>query len=321
MENESAIRTFFEQTKQDLLNNIEKNNFNEVIEILFGENIDGNMPAEELSYRYFKLGQIFSRNYTRNQQEINLIELYDIKKDIDKAIICYEKGMNLGNVLCVNKLFNLFYYGQEVPRDYEKALNYAFIGAKQNDAPSFFHIGEMLLNGKGCQKDLKQAYLFFQKSYSLNPAFGGYELGVQQECGIFCEVHEHQALRYYVAAAEAGDKLAQFKCGSIYAGFYGNKFSFVKPNKELAMQYFMDYLTNKSTKITEKALGSVGRIMFETGNSKQKLEGIKKMQRAAKKGCSMARKYLKEQTSFGYLYPISQELNITQMQEQALSSK
>ena len=318
---EEEVIEYLNSIKNNVKNEMKNNRFERLAKMLIKSGvIETKDKEDEMGKAYFVLGQIFSYNYSMNDTEKELIELFGVKKNIDKAIVCYEKGMNeYKSFLCVNKLYNIYYFPQEGLQNYHEAFRIAKIGASFDDELYYFRVGEMLLNGKGTKKDVRQAYLFFKKSFSSNPALGGYELAVMKEKGEICEKNEQEAFKLYQAAAAAGDKLSIYKLGLIYAGKYKGQYKFVEKDIKTAEKYFEKYLSKENRKKTY-ALKFLGMLRYENGDQKEKVSGIKKLIKSAKQNDDEANFYLKTKTSYGS-FDEQPNQNIVAMQENALCAK
>jgi TPR repeat protein len=83
--------------------------------------------------------------------------------------------------------------------------------ANKGNAEAQYHVGMMYNNGIGTERDLRQAYEWFQKSAASNDPLGAYKLGCYydgQAAGIV-ERDPAEALKYKLVAAKAGYALAQ----------------------------------------------------------------------------------------------------------------
>ena len=83
--------------------------------------------------------------------------------------------------------------------------------ANKGDAEAQYHAGMMYNNGIGTQRDLRQAFEWFQKATASNDPLGAYKLGCyydgQGEGVVATDINE--ALKYKLIAAKAGYALAQ----------------------------------------------------------------------------------------------------------------
>ena len=90
--------------------------------------------------------------------------------------------------------------------------------ANKGDAEAQYHAGMMYNNGIGTQRDLKQAFAWFQKATAANDPLGAYKLGCYYD-GQGAEVvatDTNEALKYKLVAAKAGYALAQHDVALLY---------------------------------------------------------------------------------------------------------
>ena len=91
--------------------------------------------------------------------------------------------------------------------------------ANKGDAEAQYHVGMMYNNGIGTQRDIKQAFEWFQKATASNDPLGAYKLGCyydgQGEGVVANDINE--ALKYKLIAAKAGYTLAQHDVALLYA--------------------------------------------------------------------------------------------------------
>ena len=90
--------------------------------------------------------------------------------------------------------------------------------ADKGDAEAQYHVGMMYNNGIGTQRDIKQAFAWFQKSAASDHPLGAYKLGCyydgQGEGVVASDAAE--ALKYKLVAARAGYALAQHDVAGLY---------------------------------------------------------------------------------------------------------
>ena len=90
--------------------------------------------------------------------------------------------------------------------------------ADKGDAEAQYHVGMMYNNGIGTQRDLKQAFAWFQKSAASDHPLGAYKLGCYydgQGEGVVAS-DATAALKYKLVAARAGYALAQHDVAGLY---------------------------------------------------------------------------------------------------------
>ena len=191
-----------------------------------------NPPAEVGSiYANFTLGRIYE-----SEKEIGI--------DIPKAVEYYTKSADNGQPYAAYRLAKLYEQGAEglesSPEMAEKYYKSSYTGFLKlaKDTPDehlFYHIGNMALQGKGCDVDFVTAekYLkaacddfgYYAAAYKLgqiysNPESGPYDIS--------------KAIEYYKLSLEKEDNFyAAYQLGKIY--YFGS--SGLEPDKELAKYY------------------------------------------------------------------------------------
>jgi TPR repeat protein len=90
--------------------------------------------------------------------------------------------------------------------------------AYKGNAEAQYHVGMMYNNGIGTQRDIRQAFEWFQKSTASNDPLGAYKLGCYyagQGAGVV-KSDAGEALKYKLIAAQAGYALAQHDVANVY---------------------------------------------------------------------------------------------------------
>jgi TPR repeat protein len=88
--------------------------------------------------------------------------------------------------------------------------------AKQGDADAQYNLGAMYTNGKGVEKDQKEAVKWFRKSAEQGNAKGQFGLGVSYDDGKGVPEDDEEAAKWYRKSADQGDAKAQTNLGLMY---------------------------------------------------------------------------------------------------------
>lgn len=88
-----------------------------------------------------------------------------VPKNIEKAITCYKYAED--NTDAQYNLGCIYYNGEYVEQNYEKAFYYFKDTTANELASSAYMVGRMYENGEGVKKDLKQALDYYQKALEL----------------------------------------------------------------------------------------------------------------------------------------------------------
>jgi uncharacterized protein len=118
----------------------------------------------------------------------------------------------------VTALMCLLFFSMPANANEAGTFNAMVALANKGDAEAQYHVGMMYNNGIGTQRDLKQAFEWFQKSAASNDPLGAYKLGCyyagQGEGVVAADANE--ALKYKLIAAKAGYALAQHDVALLY---------------------------------------------------------------------------------------------------------
>ena len=297
---QETIDFFYE--KNEIQNLIKQNKFEELIK-KFEINTEDfkNLSEEEKGEAYYSLGQALSHAKRTNPKQKAIIESYKIERNLEKAIICYWRASSLKNVAASKKLFQI-YTNYEDFIDYEKAEIACIYGIKAEDPASCFNLGKLYYNGFSYtkddkthyKKDRKKAMELFEISVKSHPNWGGYELGCMYENGFYdCPIDLEKAFYYYLDAADYGDRLAMFRIANIYGSKSQARNFGVEFDKDAAILYYKNYLKLAEPDRRDYSIANVGILEHENGKTKEeKIDGIKKVLKTAKKGVERAQKYL-----------------------------
>lgn len=91
-----------------------------------------------------------------------LAEGNGVDKDVKTAIKLYKKGVAEGHAPSMSNLATLYFMGEDVPQDYNRAYNLYAQASDQELAIANFMLGRMFANGFGVQKDKTSAKQYFQ---------------------------------------------------------------------------------------------------------------------------------------------------------------
>ncbi|WP_152208403.1 tetratricopeptide repeat protein [Marinobacter changyiensis] len=100
--------------------------------------------------------------------------------DYERANYWYEKSLDtVGSVAAYLGLIRINYYGLGEFSDYRKAFCLSRELSEEKKHPyAYFFIGKMFLHGKGVEKDLNRAFLYFEKSWCKGYVFGMTYMGI-----------------------------------------------------------------------------------------------------------------------------------------------
>ena len=102
-------------------------------------------------------------------------------------------------------------------QNYEEAMNWWVIAAKQGNADAQYNLGVMYDNGRGVPQDYKEAAKWYQLAAMQGHASAQHNLGVMYEVGRGIPQDDSEAVRLYQLAANQGNASAQLNLGYMYA--------------------------------------------------------------------------------------------------------
>lgn len=82
-------------------------------------------------------------------------------QDFTMAVNCYKLAAEKGSRQAQENLGYCYYYGRNMPVDYEKAFHYFALGAFDGHLISLYKIGDMYRNGHYVEKDPKEAFAIY----------------------------------------------------------------------------------------------------------------------------------------------------------------
>jgi tetratricopeptide (TPR) repeat protein len=129
--------------------------------------------------------------------------LYASKPNV--AILWYKKAANVGNIIAINKLADIYYKN----KNYQEAVNWYQKAAEKGDVDVQYKLGSMYEEGgKGIKKDYVQAVYWYQKAAEQNNKPAQHQLGKMYEKGKGVAKDKTQAAYWYQKAAEQNNSKA-----------------------------------------------------------------------------------------------------------------
>ena len=185
-----------------------------------------------------------------------------------------------GDPIAQYELSKKYSDGDEVEKNYDKALYWAELSAAQNCPEGINSLGICYERGIGVGKDEIEAVKWYRKAAEQGYAKARCNLGVCFRYGIGVEKDEVEAVKWYRKAAEQGNATAQFNLGVCYVNGTGvekDEVEAVKWYRKAAAQGFAQAQCN---------LG----ICYDngTGVEKDKVEAVKWYRKAAEQGDATA---------------------------------
>lgn len=160
---------------------------------------------------YHKLGYMYKNGYGTT-------------KDYNKAIHCYKKSVELGNIYANRELGYMYYFGHGVSKSKDKAKEYfakcydeveceeiiSYFERIKNDddANAYYNLGWHYAKGRGVMQDYQKALYYYKKAADLGNSGAYNNLGVMYANGKGVAKSCSTARSYYQTAADMGDKVA-----------------------------------------------------------------------------------------------------------------
>ena len=101
----------------------------------------------------------------------NEAQLLKEKGNYDEAIDLLKKAAQAENIKAMMELGYLYYTGEHVPLDKEKAFKLFLKPAMGNNIEAMFNVGMAYFYGEGCEQDYKKAYEFLLENFENGQSF------------------------------------------------------------------------------------------------------------------------------------------------------
>jgi len=145
------------------------------------------------------------------------------------------------NIQAQITLGNMYETGQNIPKDYKKALEWYTKAANQGNALAQFYVGRRYADGAlNIPKDYKKALEWYTKAANQGNAQAQLNIGIMYQDGLGVPKDVRKSLEWYTKAANQGNALAQLNIGIIYKDGLG-----VPKDYKKAKIYFKQSCLNK----------------------------------------------------------------------------
>tara|TARA_R110002073_G_scaffold279026_1_gene443135 strand:- start:422914 stop:425649 length:2736 start_codon:yes stop_codon:yes gene_type:complete len=146
---------------------------------------------------------------------------FGVEKNCDEALKLLKEGLAINFDRSINALGKLYFNGcGDITQNYEKALQYYKIAAKQNNLLSQNSIGYMYHFGKGVPVDLDEALVWYTR------AADGDHIAAFNNLGLIYKEKKNfkKAREWYLKAAKKNDKYGAYNLGNLFnTDEYANK--------------------------------------------------------------------------------------------------
>jgi len=137
-----------------------------------------------------------------------------------------------GNAMQQSLLGVMYYVGQGVERDHEKARHWFTKSAEQGYSDAQFNLGVMYGDSvDATEEDMKMAAHWFSKSAEQGDPNAQCRLGLMYDSGEGVPEDDEKAVYWFTKSAEQGDSIAQFRLGLMYDMGEGVEQDYVQAHK------------------------------------------------------------------------------------------
>jgi len=142
-----------------------------------------------------------------------------VDKDMERASFYFRQAALAGHVESASNLGLMLYAGMGVSSDDRAALSWFKAAAEKGQADAMWMLGRMYYDGRGGDHgpDYKEALKWFAKSAGAHNFRGQYYMGVMHEYGLGTELDYAKAIEWYSRAAEQNDAQALYNLGLMQA--------------------------------------------------------------------------------------------------------
>ena len=156
-----------------------------------------------------------------------------VERDINKAIYYYSLAADKNDPEAQYNLGFIYYEGQFIEPDGNKAIYYYKLAANNNYANAYFGLGNFYNEGKFTSRNINKVIHYYSIASALNCFQAQYNLATIYMIGDLVPQDINKAIYYYSLASDQNFSMAQYNLGCI---FYDNKLIERDINK--AIHYF-----------------------------------------------------------------------------------
>lgn len=200
-------------------------------------------PRYNKAYEYLSISASYNHpraNYIIGKMLLNKNIGTNSKKDLDLAYKYLTIAESLGNIASLNTL-GLYYLN--IKKDEKNAIKYFKKAASHNYVYSFNNLGKLEEN----KNNLKEAFNHYLKSASLNESWACNKVGELYRLGIGTEKDIKQAFYYYNKSIDVPINLIDYHAKLNLAKYFyltGNYEANIEKNESLALEYLKEASIN-----------------------------------------------------------------------------
>jgi TPR repeat protein len=175
---------------------------------------DGVTQDFQTAFKWFK--KAAEQGHAKAQQNLAAMTQAGHVQADERSLAEIEKAAEQGEAEAQFNLGLMYYQGDGVTQDYQKAYEWFQKAAEQGSAVAQTNLGVMYYQGDGVTQDYQKAYEWFQKAAEQGLTRAQYYLGVLNAQGEGVAKDSQKAFEWYQKAAEQGEAEAQFNLGLMY---------------------------------------------------------------------------------------------------------
>ena len=156
------------------------------------------------------------RGWTKGNNYNKRINDTGISEAMEPLIQEYYRKAKNGNATAQNSLGYAYGEGKGVERDYKEAVKWYRRAAEQGNAEGQDNLGNAYLAGKGVLKDGYEAAKWYRKAAEQGVGSSQSQLGLMYLTGTGIEKDDYEALKWLRKAAEKGNALGQYGLALMY---------------------------------------------------------------------------------------------------------
>lgn len=145
----------------------------------------------------------------------------NVEKNIEKSVEWFNKGAKCKDTFCMNEMAGIYLSNDSIYNKWHnplKGIEMYERSAKLGSGNAYLSLGNLYYSGDEVSKDDNKAFKYYEKAARLHSPSGKNNLGSFYYDGIGCDKDVNKAMCLYTEAAELGSGRA---CYNLYKNFYG----------------------------------------------------------------------------------------------------
>ena len=157
-----------------------------------------------------------SHGLAQNTLGLCYAEGFGVPQDPARALACFVRAAELGNVQGMANAARAYYNGFGTPVDYDQAFVWQRLAAEGGNVGAQSMLGTMHYLGQGTPVDYDQAFIWSQRAATAGEPTAMGNLGFLYKNGHGAPVNYNEALIWYLKAAQQGNTMAMLELGQMY---------------------------------------------------------------------------------------------------------